>query len=78
MKLTLLVVASKTGLGYQTRSYYKHLKPHKTIIIDISNLNGMEQNYDWYPDAQIIKGIPKDDQLQGMLTDTDVLKLHTI
>lgn len=73
MRLTLLVRADMTGLGIQTRSYYKHLKPHKTILIDISNLNGTKQNYDWYPDAQIIKGIPTDDMLQGMLSDTDVL-----
>ena len=56
MKLGLIAVASKTGLGYQTQSYYKHLNPHKTLIIDISNLNGTQQHHDWYPDATIHKG----------------------
>lgn len=73
MRLTLLVVASKTGLGYQTRDYYRHLKPNKTVIIDISNLNGTQQHYDWYQDAHLIKGIPSDDQVRDILSDTDVL-----
>lgn len=73
MRLGLLVRADKTGLGYQTLNYYKHLKPHKTIIIDISSLNGNEQHYGWYEDAHVIKGIPKDEQLTGILSDIDVL-----
>lgn len=73
MKLGLLVRADNTGLGIQTRAYYKHLKPDKTIIIDISNLNGNEQHYDWYEDAHLIKGIPTDDQIDGILSGIDIL-----
>jgi len=74
MRLTLLVVASDTGLGYQTRDYYKHLNPHRTVIIDISNLNGMPQHYDWYEEAHVIKGIPTDDQVRNIIcADTDVI-----
>lgn len=76
MRLTLLAVASETGLGYQTNAYYKHLKPNKVVIIDISNLNGQKQHYEWYEDApqlQVIKGIPRDDELHSILEDTNVL-----
>lgn len=73
MRLTLLVRADETGLGYQTRSYYKWLKPHKTVIIDISNLNNNPQHYDWYKDTHLIRGIPKEHQLRDILSDTDVL-----
>lgn len=73
MRLGIIVVASETGLGYQTRAYYKHLNPHKTILIDISNLNGQKQHYDWYPDAHIYRGIPKDYELDELLSDIDVL-----
>lgn len=72
-RLTLLVRADKTGLGYQTRAYYKHLRPHKTVIIDLSPLNGNEQDYTWYENAHLIKGIPGAHQLAEILTDTDVL-----
>lgn len=73
MRLTLLVRADDTGLGYQTRAYYKHLNPHKTVIIDISNLNGNIQHYDWYKDVSLIRGIPTDEQVRSILMDTDVL-----
>lgn len=73
MKLTLLVRADDTGLGMQTKAYYKHLKPNKVVIIDISDLNGNEQHYEWYKDAHLIRGIPKNDQLDQILHDTDVL-----
>lgn len=73
MRLTLLAVASETGLGYQTRAYYKHLKPDRTIIIDISALNGQKQHYEWYPDAEVIEGIPTHEQLSFILKDTDIL-----
>ena len=73
VRLTLLVRADESGLGYQTRAYYKHLKPHKTVIIDISNLNGNLQHYDWYENAHIIKGFPTLEQVKDILQDTDVL-----
>lgn len=73
MRLGLLARADKTGLGYQTRDYYNHLKPHKTIIIDISSLNGQPQYYGWYQNAHLIHGIPHNNQLRGILSDIDVL-----
>jgi glycosyltransferase involved in cell wall biosynthesis len=72
MRLTLLARADKTGLGYQTKSYYKFLQPSKTIVIDLSIINGAIQE-DWYPHAEKILGIPTDDQLDFILQDTDVL-----
>lgn len=73
MRLTILVRSDKTGLGYQTRSYYKHLNPHKVVVIDLSPLNGNPQHPDWYPNAEVIKGIPNDYQVRQILSDTDVL-----
>lgn len=72
MRLGLIVRDDNSGLGYQTRSYYKHLKPHKTVVIDLSPLNGNKQN-GWYPDALTLKGIPQDNQLDEILDDIDVL-----
>lgn len=72
-RLGLIVVATETGLGYQTRDYYRHLKPDKTILVDISSINGKQQHYDWYENAMIINGMPTDQQLDMMLDDIDVL-----
>ena len=73
-RLGLIVVASETGLGYQTRDYYRWLKPDKTILIDISSINGSRQHYEWYDKPElIIKGIPTDEQCKEILQDIDVL-----
>ena len=72
-RIGLIAVATDTGLGYQTRSYYKHLNPSKVIIIDISSLNGRQQHYDWYENAHLVKGIPNEAQLRHLLKDIDVL-----
>lgn len=72
-RLGLLVRADKTGLGYQTKDYYKWLKPHKTILIDISELNQQPQYYGWYDDKFIIKGIPTPLHIKNMLKGIDVL-----
>lgn len=72
-RLGLLVRADKTGLGYQTKAYYDFLKPDKTLLIDLSPINGMQSNYDWYPNAEIVVGLPRRDQLAHFLYDIDVL-----
>jgi hypothetical protein len=73
MRLGLLARADNTGLGYQTRSYYKWLKPEKTILIDLSPLNGNDQHYEWYENPVIVRGIPQNHQLRDLLTGIDVL-----
>ena len=73
MRLGLIVRSDNGGLGYQTRDYYKFLKPDKVILIDLSSLNGHEQHYGWYENAHLIKGIPRDDQIRSLLSDIDVL-----
>jgi hypothetical protein len=72
MRLGIIVRADKTGLGYQTRSYVKHLNPSKIIQIDISNINNNPQQQ-WYDTDMKIMGIPNDLQVRDMLEDIDVL-----
>lgn len=76
MRLGLIARADRTGLGYQTKAYYDHLKPHKTIVVDISELNGNQQNYHWYDPHNnriVIKGLIKRDYFDVILDDIDVL-----
>lgn len=73
MRLGLLARADKTGLGYQTKAYYDHLKPDETLVIDIQSLNGKEQNYWWYDSPFIVKGFPNKKQIHHFLSKIDVL-----
>jgi hypothetical protein len=72
-EIGLIARADRTGLGYQTRSYYKHLKPSKTMVINISSLNGNEQQPEWYPDGIFIDGFPSPMQVKSFLHGLDVV-----
>lgn len=73
MNIGLIAVATKTGLGYQTRGFYKHLKPSKVLLVDISELNHQEQFYGWYEEYQLSKGFPTKNAIQSFLTGLDVV-----
>lgn len=73
MRLGLIAVSSKTGLGYQTRDYYRHLNPLKTMVVDISAINGKTQNPHWYPNGIFINGFPREREIELFLNDLDVV-----
>ena len=73
MKLGIIVRSDNTGLGIQTRSYYKHLKPYRTLIVDISEHNGNEQHYQWYENADVCKGMITDQVARTFLEGLDVV-----
>lgn len=74
MKLGMIVRADNTGLGVQSHSFYKHMKPHKTMVVDISNLNGNKQYYERYKKPwRIVKGFPTDTDCDEFLDGIDAL-----
>lgn len=73
MRLGLIARADNTGLGNQTYQFYRHMKPSKTLVVDISHLNGNQQFLDRYPDAQVIHGFPKSADIEAFLQDLDVV-----
>lgn len=73
MKLGILAYSSETGLGYQTKSYYKHLNPSKVMLVDLSKLNGTKQNNDWYKAPYYVDGYPSKQQIDNFLLDLDVM-----
>lgn len=74
MKLGLLARADNGGLGAQTWELYKNLNPYKTLVVDISGLNGYRQFYDRYPDAwQISIGFPTNRQIDDFLDGLDAV-----
>jgi glycosyltransferase involved in cell wall biosynthesis len=71
-KLGVLAYSTKTGLGYQTKSYVKHLNPSKVLEINLSPFNGKQQ-HNWFPDAQKVVGYPKDHELREFLSGLDTV-----
>lgn len=75
MKLGLIARADNTGLGMQTWEFYKHMKPDKTMVVDISALNGNRQYPERYPDAMSIFGFPNDGDIRVFLQGLDCVFL---
>lgn len=73
MKIGLLAFSTNTGLGIQTHNFYKHMKPHKTLIADLSKLNGMAVDHDKFPNAMIADGIPECRYMDWLTDDVDVV-----
>lgn len=73
MKIGLLAYSTSTGLGHQTLDFYRFMKPHKTLVADLSRFNGMEQHPDWFPDAKVVRGIPDCDAMSWLTDDVDVV-----
>lgn len=73
MKLGLVARADNTGLGNQTYEFYQHMKPAKTMVVDISDLNHNKQYFERYPGAQIVHGFPNKGDIEEFLQDLDVV-----
>jgi glycosyltransferase involved in cell wall biosynthesis len=73
MKIGLLAYSSQTGLGYQTRDFYKHFGCHKVLIPDLSVFNGMPVNHSWCPDARVCFGYPQNDDCEWLVDGSDII-----
>lgn len=72
-----------SGLGQQTLEFYRHMKPAKTVVIDISPLEAnpdriMQQYPERYSenpigDLKFIHGIPNEDDIRQFLEGLDVV-----
>ena len=78
MKLGLIARGDRTGLGHQTLEMYRAMKPHKTLVVDLTGINrqmGKETSFnsDWYPGATF-KPFPLSAQaIDEFLEDVDVV-----
>lgn len=73
MKIGLLACSSNTGLGYQTRDFYKHMNPSKTLIYDISKLNGMPTDHSWAFQPRVCEGIPSNADCEWLVDGMDAV-----
>lgn len=73
MRLGLIARADNSGLGMQTWEFYRHMKPQKTMVVDISHLNGNRIFPERYPDGLFVAGFPSNQQIDIFLQDLDVV-----
>lgn len=78
MRLGLIARADKTGLGHQTLEMYRAMKPHKTLVIDLTSINrqmGKETTFhpEWYPDAAVKQFPLTAAAIDEFLDDLDVV-----
>ena len=59
LRIGLIARADVTGLGIQTRDFYRHMQPDHVMIIDLQHLSGRPMNPSWYPNADsVVKYVP--------------------
>lgn len=74
MRLGLIARADNSGLGMQTLEFYRHMRPDKTLVVDISDLNGNKVYRERYPErATFIDGFPNLGTIDEFLQDLDVV-----
>lgn len=72
MRISTICYASSTGLGFQTKDFYDHIKPSKALLVDLSAHNKMPINLKWYPYSRYTRW-PDTDDIDWLLKDIDVL-----
>lgn len=72
-RLGILAYSSPTGLGYQTYGLYKHLKPKKVLVADLSSFNQMPVDHAKYKRARVTNGIPNTRDIDWLLTGVDAV-----
>ena len=73
MRLGLVARADNSGLGMQTFEFYRHMKPAKTMVVDISKYNNNPQYPERYPDGMFVRGFPTPNDIDSFLRDLDVV-----
>ena len=78
MKIGLLAYSTDTGLGNQTFAFYKNMKPHKTLVVDLNKLNSMPTHHERFTDdphgtVQVWQGIPDCQQMDWLTDDVDLV-----
>lgn len=73
MRLGLIARADNSGLGVQTHEFYLNMEIAKTMVVDISRLNGNRVYLDRYPGATVTHGFPTHAEIDEFLEGLDVV-----
>lgn len=72
MRVGLIARADSRGLGIQTKAFYDHMHPAKTLVVDCPSVQPLPVRRDWYPDG-VWTGIPTMSDIEDFLEDVDVV-----
>jgi len=80
MRIGLVARCDSTGLGVQTKEFYDHIKPDKTLVVDITAVNQSKgkiaKTYPrWYTgdNVKFVHGFPNEVDFNWLLTDIDLV-----
>ncbi|MBP6041813.1 hypothetical protein KA529_02235 [Candidatus Saccharibacteria bacterium] len=73
MRIGVLAFATETGLGYQAKSYIKHLPVTKVLELDSSLFHKNLTRQNWYKRSNRVKGFPEDKTLDKFVKDLDIV-----
>lgn len=77
MKIGLLARADDGGLGQQTAEFYRHIHPHRTLVVDLGDQNRGAFRPDRYPDAMVVAYAVHDpirrDVLRALCSEVDLV-----
>ena len=74
IKIGLIGRADNGGLGVQTKDFFDFVKPFKTLVVDISGLNGHTSYHEQrYEGMQVSSGFPTRSDLEPFLKGLDVV-----
>lgn len=73
MRIGLIARADNTGLGVQTHEFYRHMRPAKTLVVDLSARKRNRLHPERYPDAEVVRDFPTIAQFEHFLRDLDVV-----
>lgn len=77
MKIGLIARADNRGLGVTTSEFYRHMKPHRTLVIDMGDLSPYDNHFDRYPGEQVVKVDNtlriNEDIMKSFCSDVDII-----
>lgn len=75
MKIGLIAYSTDTGLGNQTFNFYKHMKPSKTLLVDLHKFNGMKTHHERYQDGEVMltRNVPDCQHMDWLTNDVDIV-----
>lgn len=77
MRLGLIVRGDARGLGIQTLEAYRHLRPARTLAVDMGELTPYPQRFDAFPDARVARydgrGLVPAEAVDWLVEGSDVI-----
>lgn len=73
MRLGLIARPDSRGLGIQCKAVHDQLHPVKTLVVDCPSQNPLPIRRHWYPEAQWVKRLPTNDDINHFLDGLDAV-----